>query len=78
MVEYLRDARNLSNPSEASVRDHGRTFFHPYLGGRDLHRPYRSLDSALVGAIAYRRCGPNSQAAHHFDLMTLGSLPQGD
>lgn len=30
---------------------------------------------ALVGAIAYKRCGPNAQAADYFDLMTLGTIP---
>lgn len=75
VVEYLCDNSNLGNPSERSVRQHGQPLFHAYLDGRSTNTSYRSLDSALVGAIAYRRSGPNSQASRHFDLMTLGAIP---
>lgn len=76
IVEYLVDNSNLSNPSEHSVRRHGRPGFHVYIDGRGTSNTYNNLDSALVAAIAHRRLGLNSQAAHHFDLMTLGSLPE--
>lgn len=76
IVEYLTDYSGLSNPSEHHVRRHGTPAFNTYIDGRSTSRSYLSLDSALVGAIATRRCGPNSQAAYHFDLMTLGTLPE--
>lgn len=75
IVEYLRDNSRLGNPSEDSLAQHGTPAFHVYVDGASTSTSYRSLDSALVGAIAHRRCGPNSQAARHFDLITLGALP---
>ncbi|MFN2347095.1 MAG: hypothetical protein ABR616_15455 [Dermatophilaceae bacterium] len=72
IVEYREDRSNFRRAEEWD--GHGRTLFHPYIGGRDLHRGYLSLDSALVGAIAYKREGPNSRAADYFERMT-GATP---
>lgn len=69
VVEYREDTSNFRQP-EVWAR-HGRTVFHPYIDGRDTHRSYLTLDSALVGAIAIKREGPNGQAADYFDRMTL-------
>jgi hypothetical protein len=72
VVEYLWDASTMAPGSD--VGDHGRTFYAPYLNGRSIGRSYYSLDGALVGVIAYKREGPNSRAAEHFNLMTLGTI----
>lgn len=75
VVEYRRDMSNTSvSPSAAGedpYAEHGQTQFHAYIDGRDTHRSDYSLDSALVGAIAQRREGPNGLAAMYFDRMTL-------
>lgn len=68
IVEYRED-RSTFTPA-SSWQNHGRTLFAPYLDGRSVSESFLSLDSALVGAVAYRREGPNSQAAHYFDRMT--------
>ena len=73
VVEFERDCSNLSS-IEARV-NHGQVQYHAYVNHRDTHDSYNSLDSALVGAIAYKRRGPNSQAAENFDLITLGVIP---
>lgn len=79
ILEYKSDRSNLWPQTQAAVNEHGRSRFHPYIDGKDTCQSYRTLDSALVGAVAYRRAGPNSQAARHFDLMTLGVIPhEGD
>ncbi len=76
IVEFLDDRSKFD--AEDSWAGHGDTMFHPYIDGRDTSRSYGSLESALVGAIAYRRRGPNSQAAEHFELMTLGGIPEAE
>ena len=68
IVEYLDDRSNFGR--EVEWAPHGQTMFHPYINGRDTHRSYRTLDSALVGVIAHKREGPNGQAAEYFDRMT--------
>lgn len=75
VVEYLQDKSNHSASQPEEWLRHGQTQFHPYIDGRDAHTSYRRLDSAVVGAIGMRRSGPDSQAARHFDLMTLGVIP---
>lgn len=72
IVQFRRDMSNSSQPKY--WHEHGQTQFHPYINGRDTSCSYASLDSALVGVIAYRREGPNGQAAHYFDRMTLPSV----
>lgn len=72
IVEYLWDRSRAAAGSDVS--DHGKTFYSPFLNGRAVGRSYRSLDGALVGVIAHKRQGPNSQAAGHFNLMTLGQV----
>lgn len=47
----------------------GETLYHAWVEGKDTHHSYESLDAALVGAIAYRHEGPNSQAAGYFMRM---------
>lgn len=74
IVEYRRDLSNFistspSNPDPYAA--HGHTEFHPFVNGNDTHTWFRSLDSAVVGAIAYKREGPNGQAAGYFNRMTL-------
>lgn len=73
VVEFRTDQSNNITPS--SWLTHGQKRFIPYVG-RWGFRVFLSLDSALVGAIAYKRRGPNTQAAEHFDLMTLGEIPE--
>jgi hypothetical protein len=70
IVEYRNDASGNTFQREVWA-EHGQTRFHPYIDGRDTSCSYRSLDSALVGAVAYRREGPNGRAAFYFDRMTL-------
>lgn len=43
--------------------------FHPYINDQDTNNSYESLDAALVGVIAYKQDGPNSQAARFFMKM---------
>ena len=62
--------------------DYGKHFFHPaiwsdkfakYNDGNfswvDMHTSYSSLDEALLGAIAYKHDGENSQAGFFFAKM---------
>jgi hypothetical protein len=70
IVEFLVDRSNHSPHQPEALIDHGTTAFHPYIDGRDTSRSYWTLDSALVGAVGYRREGPNGRAATYFDLMT--------
>lgn len=70
IVEYLADNSTIANPSEHTYSEHGQPRFHPYLDGRDMGMSFTTLDNALVGAIAYRREGPNSRAATYFNRMT--------
>ena len=44
--------------------------FHPYINGKDTHRSFDMMEKALVGAIAYRYDGCNSQAGSMFERMT--------
>lgn len=72
IVEFLRDLSNFHLTGQANpYADHGATQFHPYINGRDTGTYYRTLDSALVGCVAYKREGPNGRAADYFDRMTL-------
>lgn len=77
IVEYVKDNSNLGNPNAKTDGEHGQLFYHPFIDGRDTSRGYNTIWSALVGAIDYMRRGPNSQAAEHFDLMTLGTIEWG-
>ncbi|WNV83112.1 hypothetical protein [Umezawaea sp. Da 62-37] len=71
IVEYRRDA---SNTSKRAWADHGSTYFHPFIDGRDTGLGLESLDSALVHAIGYRAEGPNGRAADYFMVM-IGGVP---
>jgi len=48
---------------------HEYTHFHPYINGKDTCHCYESLDSALIGSVAYKHDGINSQAARYFCKM---------
>lgn len=76
VLEFLDDRSNYAQRDAWAA--HGRTRFAAYIAGRNTAHTYHSLDSALVGAIAYKRRGPNDQSARAFDLMTLGVLPDQD
>lgn len=70
IVEYVRNQHgNESDDEYASDLAQHPTSFHPYIKGDDTSRSYRSLDEALVGVVAYRHDGLNSQAAHYFGRM---------
>ena len=43
--------------------------FHGYIDGKCTSRSWESLDAALVGLIAYKRDGPNTQAGEFFMKM---------
>lgn len=73
IAEYREDQSNHSASQPWCWERHGRTLFHPWIAGRDMHASFLTLDSALVGAIAYKREGPNGRAARYFDLMTGAS-----
>ena len=66
VVEFAQK-RVSNNPSAE-----GQVWFHTYIGSKDQSRSYESLDSALIGAIAIKRIGPNSgdYAARFFNDMT--------
>lgn len=70
VVEYRQDRSNHSPSQPWCWDDHNETRFHPYINGRDTNCSYLSLDSALIGVIAYKREGPNGQAAAYFNRMT--------
>ena len=70
VVEYLIDMSNHAGNGPDGYADHGATRYHPYIDGKDTSRSYDSLDSALVGAVAIRREGPNTRAAEYFDRIT--------
>lgn len=73
IVEYRNDLSNMSNCTRPE--EHGMHMFSGYLNNKSTSHSYRTLDSAIVGTIAIKRRGLNSQAAVHFDLMTLGIIP---
>ena len=60
-------------------KDVGKVYFHPFIWTEQWHNEefywsdkstsYRSLDSALIGAIARKIDGTNSQAAEYFGKM---------
>lgn len=54
---------------EYKHRHSGEIAFHVYVGNKDTSTSFESLDAALVGAIAYKAEGPNSQAAWYFMKM---------
>ncbi len=45
------------------------TSFHPFINERDTNTSYNSLEAAIVGAIAYKYDGGNSQAGYFFMKM---------
>ncbi len=49
--------------------DFDRTLFHPYINYNDTGHSYKSLDQALIGTIALKHDGLNSQAAYYFYKM---------
>jgi hypothetical protein len=49
--------------------DHKEISFHPYINFKDTSHGYSTLDSAIVGAIAYKYDGANSMAAGYFSKM---------
>jgi hypothetical protein len=74
IVEYLNDKSNYAG--KRASEGHGEVRFHAYINDEDTCCSFYRIDSAIVGAINYARCGPNSQAAAYFDLMTLGVIPE--
>lgn len=70
IVEYVpNQSSNVSDADYAERLAKHPTSFHPYIKGDDTSRSYHSLDEALVGVIAYRHDGLNSQAAGYFGKM---------
>jgi len=69
IVEYHVDASGFAQPSAWS--EHGQVRYMPYINCKSTRTSYRSLDSALVGAVGEKREGPNGRAAMYFDRMTL-------
>lgn len=49
--------------------DDGPHSFHGYVDGRTMGQSFSSLDSAIVGCIAYKHDGPNTQAGYFFCKM---------
>lgn len=49
--------------------DYETTHFHPYIDWIDTNRSYTTLEEAMVGMVAYRFDGNNSQAAMYFSRM---------
>lgn len=49
--------------------DHKKSQFHPYIDGNDTCHGYDTLEEAIVGAIAQKFDGLNSQAAYYFSKM---------
>lgn len=45
------------------------TKYHPYVNEQNTNHSYSSLDEAIIGAIAYKYDGLNSQAAYFFSKM---------
>jgi len=45
------------------------TEFHPYINGKDTNTSYKSLDHAMVGAIAIKHEGGNTRADVYFCRM---------
>jgi hypothetical protein len=45
------------------------TEYHPYIGKNDTNRSFESLDMALIGAIFYKREGPNAQGPDYVRRM---------
>lgn len=68
VVEYLRDASNMHSDDPDRTK-HGTLHFHPFVDGIDTSRSYRTIEEAVVGAIAYAYDGVNSQAATYFSRM---------
>jgi hypothetical protein len=83
ILEYLRDNSNLSGLDvERIASDHGKSCFGVYVkvpghGWKSTSTHYDTLDSALVGAIDFKREGANSRAATMFDRMTFADNPEG-
>lgn len=70
ILEYLEDTSTYDNAS--AWERHGRTLYHIYVDGKNTAVSATSLDSALAGAIAYRRDGANSHAGDYFMRMVGG------
>src|SRR5512144_1327563 len=70
ILEYLEDTSTYDNAS--AWERHGRTLYHIYVDGKNTAVSATSLDSALAGAIAWRREGPNSHAGDYFMRMVSG------
>lgn len=66
VVEYRKD---MSTFLSGDYSDHGKTFFHPYVNGKDTSMSFESLDAALVGAVAYKHEGANGSAGFYFMRM---------
>ena len=70
ILEYLEDTSAYDNAT--AWERHGRTLYHVYVDGKNTAVSATSLDSALAGAIAYRRDGANSHAGDYFMRMVGG------
>ena len=49
--------------------DYDSTMFHSYIDGVDTNCSYKTFDSAIIGAVARKHDGLNSQAAAYFERM---------
>jgi hypothetical protein len=49
--------------------DYNHKQYHPYINGKDTNHSYYTLEGALIGAIAQKFDGLNSQAAMYFCKM---------
>lgn len=66
VVEYHPE---VFEKSTGTGRHHEYTNFHPYLNGKDTSQSFDTLDGALIGVIALKYDGLNSQAAYYFSKM---------
>ena len=62
--EYTIASYNTDNKQKKKTVE-----FHAWVDKKDTCRSYNSLEEAIVGAIAYKHEGPNSQAAGYFMKM---------
>jgi len=62
IFEYINDY-DLKNEGKKVIA------FHAYINYQNISRSYDSLDSCIIGTIAYKFDGANSQAAGYFEKM---------
>ncbi|MDD5454024.1 MAG: hypothetical protein PHW62_00790 [Candidatus Ratteibacteria bacterium] len=59
----------LEVPHDIASEPHPYHIFHTYINFMDTGKGYASLDSALIGLLAYKYQGTNSQAGEMFERM---------